>query len=97
MSFIQIIEYETNQAAQIDAAMRESMTRNAPQPGLSRLEQTKDHDNPNRYMTIVEFDSYAAAMANNDRPETQQMAAQLAAMCTSGPNYHNLDVTMQMP
>jgi hypothetical protein len=48
-------------------------------------------------MTIVEFPSYELAMANSTRPETDQMARELAGMCTRGPEYRNLDVRMQMP
>jgi hypothetical protein len=48
-------------------------------------------------VTIVEFPSYEEAMANSARPETDQMAKQLAALCTSGPNFHNLDVVLSMP
>jgi len=48
-------------------------------PGFIRLEQTQDHDNPRHYMTIVEFPSYELAMANSTRPETDEMARELAA------------------
>jgi heme-degrading monooxygenase HmoA len=96
MSFIQIIDYETDNGAEIDARMREDM-QDMGVPGFSRLEQTQDRDNPRHYMTIVEFDSYEDAMANSSRPETDQMARELAALCTSGPNYANLDVKLAMP
>lgn len=96
MSFIQIIDYETDQPAEIDAAMRDALE-SGMQPGFTRMEHTRDHDNPNHFMTIVEFPSYEEAMANSSRPETDMMAQQLAAMCTSGPYYRNLDVQIQMP
>ncbi|HEX6870971.1 MAG TPA: hypothetical protein VF163_07735 [Micromonosporaceae bacterium] len=97
MSFIQIIEYETERAADIDAAMRQAMQRNAGRPGFTRLEHTQDHNNPKHYMTIVEFPSYEEAMENSGRPETHQMAQEMAAMCTSGPTYHDLDVKIHAP
>jgi quinol monooxygenase YgiN len=97
MSFIQIIDYETDRAAEIDAAMRAMLADMPVDPGFVRLEQTQDLDNPRHYMTIVEFPSYEMAMANNNRPETGQMARELASMCTRGPEYRNLDVQMQMP
>jgi quinol monooxygenase YgiN len=97
MSFIQIIDYETDRADEIDAAMRAALADMPVEPGFLRLEQTQDHDNPRHYMTIVEFPSYEAAMANSNRPETSQMAQELASMCTRGPEYRNLDVQMQMP
>lgn len=96
MSFIQIIDYETDQAAEIDARMREGLDE-AGVTGFSRLEHTQDVDNPRHFMTIVEFDSYEDAMANSTRPETDQMARELAEMCTTGPSYRNLDVKLTMP
>jgi heme-degrading monooxygenase HmoA len=97
MSFIQLIDYETDRADEIDAAMRESMAQGADAPGFTRLEHTQDHDNPRHYVTVVEFDTYEAAMANSNKPETDAMASQLAAMCTRGPSYQNLDVKLTMP
>jgi quinol monooxygenase YgiN len=97
MSFIQLIDYETDRATEIDAAMRESLANMPSDPGFIRLEQTRDHDNPRHYVTIVEFPSYEMAMANSNRPETDQMARELASMCTRGPEYRNLDVELQMP
>ena len=95
MSFIQLIDYETDRATEIDNAMRSAMDDTAP--GFLRLEHTRDHDNPRHFTTIVEFASYEAAMANSGKPETDQMARELASMCTSGPTYRNLDVQMTMP
>jgi quinol monooxygenase YgiN len=97
MSFIQIIDYETDRAEEIDRAMRASLAEMSVEPGFVRLEQTQDLDNPRHYVTIVEFPSYEMAMANSSRPETNQMAQELASMCTRGPEYRNLDVQMHMP
>jgi hypothetical protein len=96
MSFIQIIDYETDQPAEIDARMREQM-QSMGEPMYTRLDQTQDQDNPRHFMTIVEFPSYEAAMENSNRPETDQMARELAALCTSGPSYANLDVKLHLP
>jgi quinol monooxygenase YgiN len=73
------------------------MQRSPGDAGFARLEHTRDHDNPNHFLTIVEFPSFEAAMANNSRPETDEMARQLAALCTSGPHYTNLDVELSVP
>ena len=98
MSFIQLIDYETDRAAEIDAAMRTAMQDSGEEmPGFVRLEHTRDHDNPRHFTTIVEFASYESAMANSTKPETDEMARQLASMCTSGPSYTNLDVQLTMP
>ena len=97
MTFIQIIDYETDRAAEIDMAMRKAMLQDMGAMGFTRLEQTQDLDNPRHFVTIVEFSSYEAAMANSARPETDSLASHLAAMCTRGPMYQNLDVQMAMP
>src|SRR5258705_11828127 len=97
MAFIQLIDYETDRAADVAKAMRAAMAQNPPDLGFVRMEQTQDHDNPRHFVTIVEFQSYEAAMNNSGRPETDMMARELASMCTNGPTYHNLDVQMAMP
>jgi hypothetical protein len=100
MGFIQLIDYETDRAAEIDRAMRTQMAQDMgdmSDMGFVRLEQTQDHDNPRHYVTIVEFASYEAAMKNSGRPQTDMMAKQLADLCTSGPHYQNLDVQLAMP
>jgi quinol monooxygenase YgiN len=99
MTFIQIVDYETDRAAEIDAVMRSGLAErmdSGDSPTFIRLEQAQDHDNPNHFMTIVEFPSYEAAMVNSNRPETDSMANELAAMCTKGPEYRNLDVQLTM-
>ena len=96
MRFIQLMEYETTRGDEIDAKMRESADMPAG-VGLTRLAHTRDHDNPNRYVDVVEFASYEEAMANSARPETDAMARELASLCTSGPRFSNLDVLMTAP
>ena len=56
MPFIQIIDYETDRAAEIDARMR-SGCELAGDPTYTRLDQTQDLDNPRHFVTIVEFPS----------------------------------------
>lgn len=67
-----------------------------PPPGF-RLTITQDHDQPNRYVTIVEFPSYEEAMENSRQPETDAFAKQMAALCTSGPRFLNLEVKRTIP
>ena len=47
---------------------------------------------PNRYVSIVEFESYEAAMANSELPETRAVADKYAALCDEPPRFVNLDV-----
>jgi quinol monooxygenase YgiN len=97
MTFIQIIEYETDRADEIAAMMGEMTADGGDDPGFVRLTVTQDRDNPRRFLTIVEFTSYEVAMENSDRPETGEMAARFAELCVGPPRYHNLDVVTTAP
>lgn len=99
MTFIQLIDYETDRADEIDSAMRTAMSDGMGRADMSftRLEQTQDRDNPRHFVTIVEFASFEDAMANSNRPETETMARQLASMCSRGPTFANLEVQLAMP
>jgi hypothetical protein len=97
VSFIQVIEYETDRPDEIMALGEEQRSDMPETPDGFRVSVTRDRDNPNRYFTIVEFASYEEAMANSGRPETDGFARQLATLCTSGPRYYNLDVIATMP
>lgn len=97
MSFVQVIEYETDRADEIMALGEVQRSEMPEAPEGFRVTVTQDRDNPNRYFTIVEFPSYEEAMANSGRPETDAFAGQLATLCTSGPRYYNLDVITTMP
>jgi hypothetical protein len=43
-------------------------------------------------MTIVEFDSYEAAMENSADPATSEFAERMMQLCDGPPTFHNLDV-----
>lgn len=97
MSFIQIIEYETDRPDEMWAlgeARRAEM--GEPPPGF-RLTITQDRDRRNRFVTIVEFPSYEMAMENSARPDTDAFARQMAALCTDGPHFRDLDVRQTTP
>jgi len=97
MAFIQIIEYETDRADEIAQLMEDVRPQDSDGPGFVRMAVTQDRDNPRRYLTIVEFTSYEVAMANSERPETDEMAGKLAALCAGPPRFHNLDVIQSAP
>jgi quinol monooxygenase YgiN len=98
MSFIQIIEYETDRADEMEALMdqRRAEAGDAPPP-FTRLAVTQDRENPRRYLSILEFSSYEEAMANSGEPETHEFAQKMAALTTSGPRFWNLDVIRTVP
>jgi quinol monooxygenase YgiN len=95
MSFIQIVEYETDRADELAGLMDEEQA--AEGVGLTRYALTQDRDNPKHYYMIVEFDSYDHAMQNSSRPETDAMAQQMSSLVSKGPIYHNLNVLTEQP
>jgi quinol monooxygenase YgiN len=97
MSFIQIIEYETDRPDEMRALGQSFRAEMGPPPPGFRLAVTRDRDNPNRYFTIAEFPSYEMAMENSAKPETDAFAKKMTALCTSGPRFYNLDIEETMP
>ncbi len=97
MSFVQIIEYETERPDEIMKLGDQQMQESAGDQPFTRLTMTQDRDMPNHYETIVEFDSYEAAMANSKDPRTHEFAKKMEALCTKKPRYHNLDVKTTAP
>jgi hypothetical protein len=91
MSFIQIIEYETDRPDEVAALDKEFEDADTP-TRLTHMHLGKDRDRPNGYVAIVEFPSYDEAMANSKAPETQQYAARMTELCTGPPRFVNLDV-----
>jgi hypothetical protein len=92
--FVQIIEFTTSRFDEgqklIEAYREKTKGRRAAGRGMT----LRDRDNPNKYFSVVEFDSYEEAMRNNELPETQEVAAKLAEL-TDGPTvFHNLDVVL---
>jgi hypothetical protein len=97
VSFIQIIEYETDRPDELWAlGEARSKEMGDPPPGF-RLVVTRDRDQPNRYVSIVEFASYEAAMENSRSSDTDEFARQMTALCTSPPRYRNLEVQRTVP
>lgn len=92
MTFVQIIDYETDRADEMKALVDQWMARTEGKRTVVSEMHGEDHDKPGHYVDIIEFPSYDQAMANSKMPETQQMAAQLKELCTAGPRFLNLDV-----
>src|SRR3954469_8238717 len=92
--FAQIIEMQTSRIDEVEALIRELRDRlddggaSAPRRGT----MTADRDRQGFYLSIVEFDSYEAAMENSNRPEVGEYAARLAKLCDAPPRFYNLDV-----
>lgn len=89
--FVQIIEWKTARMDEIEALVEEMRSQGGPMP-MVRATLTADRDHPDHYLSILEFDSYAEAMENSNRPETTEMAMRLAELCDEPPKFYNLDV-----
>ncbi len=90
--FVQLIELTTTKIAEIEQLTSEWMAATEGRRKAVRSQLTRDRDRPDTYVQVVEFPSYEAAMANSELPETSDFAAKIAALCSSGPVFRNLDV-----
>ncbi|WP_329278421.1 hypothetical protein [Streptomyces sp. NBC_01451] len=91
--FVQIIDIETDRMEEMRALVEETDKRLAGRAGgpTHRL-VLQDRNQPNRFLVMIEFESYDEAMRNSDDPETSRMAEQLASMCTRPPSFTDCDV-----
>jgi hypothetical protein len=90
--FIQIIEYQTtrfDEVRQLGEDFREQA--NARGIGPERVTITKNRDRDDTYLTIAEFASHEAAMANSGDPATHQFAESMSKLCDGPPTFYNLD------
>jgi hypothetical protein len=91
--FVQILEFETDSIDDLRALAEEGDRRLAGLPdGPARRLVLKDRSRPNRYLVVVEFDSYEEAVRNSDDPETGKFAHAMAALCTTPPSFTDCDV-----
>jgi hypothetical protein len=90
--FVQIVEFKTSRIEEIQAFVKERQPQMAAGSTVRRLIATADRDRPGYYLSIIEFDSYEAAMENSNRPETNEFSAHMAKLCDGPPKFYNLDV-----
>lgn len=91
-AFIQIMEYETTRPDEMDALMDEWVAATEGKRTATHDVHTKDRDQSGRYVDIIEFPSYEAAMRNSELPETQRISARMRELCESDVRFLNLDV-----
>jgi uncharacterized protein (DUF1330 family) len=92
-TFVQIIDFETDRIEEMRALAEETNQRLAGRGGGPTYRMVlKDRNQPNRYLVLIEFDSYEEAMHNSDDPETGKFAQQMAALCTRPPSFTDCDV-----
>ncbi|GAA1986572.1 hypothetical protein [Catenulispora subtropica] len=91
-AFIQVMEYETTHPDEVEALMDEWVAATEGKRTATHDMHTRDRDRPGRYVDIIEFPSYEAAMRNSSLPETQHIAAKMRDLCESDVRFLNLDV-----
>jgi hypothetical protein len=96
VKFIQIIEFTTSRADELDAMLDEWLEKTQGKRTATRGVEARDRDRPNTYVQIIEFPSFEDAMANSELPETAEVAARLAELCDGPPTFRNLDVARDM-
>ncbi|MFF9620954.1 hypothetical protein [Streptomyces griseosporeus] len=91
--FVQIIDFETDRIDEIRQLAEEANQQFAGREygPVSRL-VLKDRNQPNRYLVVIEFDSYEEAMRNSSDPDTGKFAERMAALCTRAPSFTDCDV-----
>jgi quinol monooxygenase YgiN len=92
MPFIQIIEFDTTRPDEVEALVDEWRAKTTGKRTAQRGTFTSDRDRPGRYVQIVEFPSFEAAMANSELPETAQLSEKLRGLCDGEMAFRNLEV-----
>ena len=92
MAFIQIIDFRTSRLDEGLKAVDEYRTKTEGRRTNRRSIVCRDRDDPTRYMNLVFFDSYEAAMENSNLPETNELAQTLAGLSDGPATFVNLDV-----
>ncbi|MER6220190.1 hypothetical protein ABT189_06240 [Streptomyces sp900105755] len=93
MTFVQIIDFETDRIDELKALADEMGSRlDGRENSPTRRLILRDRNRPGRYLGVIEFNSYEEAVQNSDDPETSKFAEQMAALCTRPPSFTDCDV-----
>jgi quinol monooxygenase YgiN len=92
--FVQIVEYTTTRFDEMKAAGDEFRKQREAEGGPEpiRVIVCADLDKPNRYLSIVEFESAEAAAENSGREDTNRFAKKMAELTDGPPIFHNLEL-----
>ena len=93
-AFLQLIEISTDRPAAIQQIVERWLT----EIGTGRTARwyitAADRDRTDTHVQLVEFPSYADAMANSAHPATAEFAAAVRQLSTRDLVFRNLDVTV---
>jgi len=92
MAFVQTIAFSTSKMDEMMKLMSDWSDEGSDSPGFRNSRVVKDRDNEDRYLVIVEFDSYEVAMQNSARPETDAFSKRMAELTDAPAVFGNYDV-----
>ena len=95
MSFVQIIDFKTDQPGEMNRLMDEWVERSQGKRTATHSIMGRDREESNHFVEIVEFPSYEEAMRNSSLPETNEMFERMSALCESPPSFTNLEVVRE--
>ncbi len=92
MGFIQIIEISTSRFDELEALHEQWLRETEGKRTVVAERICRDRDDPDRYLMVVEFPSYEAAMENNGLDATTRIAEGMTALADEPPTFRNLDL-----
>ena len=92
MRFVQTIEFRTSRIDEMNRLMDDWLASTEGSRIPTRGQLTRDRDQADTYIQIVEFPSYEEAMENSRRADTTAFAESMSKLCDGPPVFHNLDV-----
>lgn len=96
-AFVQLVEFGTDRVEQWEVIAERLRTAIGTERASRWHLVGSDRDRPQRYVAIVEFPSYARAMAMSAHPATDTFAKELREICETEPTFRNLDVSSAQP
>lgn len=96
MTFVQVIDQRITDFESFMKAGQSWEEATAGKRTSRQLIVARDRDDPDRYFTLVFFDSYDSAMENSALPETQATAAEMESLADGPPAFRNLEVLHEL-
>jgi hypothetical protein len=90
--FVQLIEFRTGSMDEMTGMVRDWVEAIGPDRTARWAVQAADRNDPGRFVQIVGFPSYEAAMANSKHPATSSFAEKMTALCDGPATFQDLDI-----
>jgi molybdopterin synthase catalytic subunit len=92
--FVQVIEWRTSRIDEVQK-LNEEWRERFPEMGPTRVLVGRSREDTGNYLTLVEFESYEAAMKNSQDPATSEFAERMGKLCDGPPTFRDLDVIQE--